>query len=44
LVRAGVVVNPYWNNYLRDGLLVVVYMVIAAAILYVRYRLKLKSR
>ena len=44
LVQAGVITNPYWNGYLRDGLLVCVYMVVAAVILYVRYRLKQKSR
>jgi hypothetical protein len=44
LVQAGVIVNPYWNNYLRDGLLVCFYMLIAGVILYVRYRIKYKSR
>jgi hypothetical protein len=44
LVQARVIANPYWNNYLRDGLLVCFYMVIAGAILLIRYRLKHKSR
>jgi hypothetical protein len=44
LVQTGVIVNPYWNNYLRDGLLVCVYMMVAAVILYVRYRLRQKPR
>jgi len=43
LVQAGVIANPYWNNYLRDGLLICVYMVIAAVVLYVRYWLKHRS-
>jgi len=44
LVQAGVIVNPYWNNYLRDGLLVCFYMLIAGGILLLRYRLKHKPR
>jgi hypothetical protein len=44
LVQAGVIVNPYWNHYLRDGLMICFYMVIAAVILYARYRLKQKPR
>jgi len=44
LVQAGVITNPYWNDYLRDGLLVIVYLLFAGAILLIRYRLKHKSR
>ena len=44
LVQAGVIVNPYWNNYLRDGLLVCFYMLTAGGVLLLRYRLKYKSR
>jgi hypothetical protein len=44
LVQAGVVTNPYWNNYLLDGLWGVAFMVFAGVILYVRHRLKQKSR
>jgi hypothetical protein len=44
LVQGGVIVNPYWNTYLRDGLLICVYMMVAAVLLYVRYRLKQKPR
>jgi hypothetical protein len=44
LVQAGVITNPYWNEYLLDGLWGVVFMVFAGVILYVRYRLKQKSR
>ena len=44
LVQAGVIANPYWNDYLRDGLLVNVYLLFAGAILLIRYSLKHKSR
>jgi hypothetical protein len=44
LVQAGVIVHPYWNNYLRDGLLVCFYMLVAGGVLLLRYRLKHKSR
>ena len=44
LAQAGVIANPYWNDSLRDGLMGVVFMVFAAAILLIRYRLKHKSR
>ncbi len=44
LVQAGVIANPYWNDYLWDGLLGVVFMVFAGIFLLIRYRLKHKSR
>jgi hypothetical protein len=44
LVQAGVVTNPYWNGYLRDGLMVNVYLLFAGAILLIRYKLTHKSR
>ena len=44
LVKAGVIVNPYWNDYLLQGLEVVLLMVFAGIFLLVRYRLKHKSR
>ena len=44
LVQAGVITNPYWNNYLRDGLMVNVYLLFAGAILLIRYKLTHKSR
>jgi hypothetical protein len=44
LVRAGVITNPYWNDYLFQGLGVVLYMAIAGLLLLVRYRLKHRSR
>ena len=37
LMQTGVITNPYWNEYLRDGLLICFYMVVAGAILYVRH-------
>ena len=40
LIRAGVIVNPYWNEYLRDGLSICFYMVIAGVILYFRHKFK----
>jgi len=43
LVRAGVITNPYWNDYLLDGLWGVVFMVFAAIVLLVRYRLRQKK-
>jgi hypothetical protein len=44
LVKAGVIVNPYWNSYLLDGLQINVYLLFAAAILLIRYKLKHKAR
>jgi hypothetical protein len=38
LIRAGVIVNPYWNGYLRDGLLINLALPVAGLILWVRYR------
>lgn len=40
LVQAEMIANPYWNTDLRDGLMVVLYMVIAGLILQARYKLK----
>jgi|WetSurMetagenome_2_1015567.scaffolds.fasta_scaffold151571_2 hypothetical protein len=38
LVRAGVITNPYWNTYILDGFWGVIFMVIAAIVLLIRYR------
>ncbi len=43
LGRAGVIANPYWNDYALDGLWGVVFMVLAAVALLIRYRLKQKK-
>jgi Protein of unknown function with HXXEE motif len=43
LVRAGVITNPYWNDYVLDGLWGVAFMVFAAIVLLVRYRLRQKK-
>jgi hypothetical protein len=43
LVQAGVITNPYWNGYLRDGLMVNVYLLFAGAILLIRYKLTHKT-
>jgi hypothetical protein len=40
LIQAGVIVNPYWNKYLLDGLSICFYMVIAGVILYIRHKFK----
>jgi Protein of unknown function with HXXEE motif len=44
LVQARVIANPYWNKYLLDGLWGVVFMVIAAIFLLIRYRLRRQRR
>jgi hypothetical protein len=44
LVQAKVIVNPYWNEYLRGGLLIVLYMAVAACVLLIRRKLKHRSR
>ena len=38
LVRAGVITNPYWNGYLRDGLLINLALPVAGLFLWVRYK------
>ena len=44
LVQAGVIVNPYWNDYLWQGLSVILFMAIAGILLLVRYRHKQQAR
>ena len=44
LLRAGVVVNPYWNDYVVQGLEVVLYMAIAGLLLLIRFKLKHRNR
>ncbi|MCJ7734612.1 MAG: HXXEE domain-containing protein [Anaerolineales bacterium] len=44
LVQAGVIANPYWNDYLLQGLEVILYMSFAGFFLWIRYRLKHKPR
>ncbi|HTX89595.1 MAG TPA: HXXEE domain-containing protein [Anaerolineales bacterium] len=38
LMRAGVIVHPYWNSYLRDGLLINLALPVAGLILWIRYK------
>ena len=38
LVRAGVITNPYWNDYLLNGLLINVALLFVGLFLLVRYR------
>lgn len=38
LIRAGEISNPYWNPGFRDGLLIVVAMMLANRLLVVRYK------
>jgi len=38
LVQAGVITNPYWNGYLRDGLLINLALPIAGLFLWIRYK------
>ncbi|HVP20425.1 MAG TPA: hypothetical protein VMS73_01040 [Anaerolineaceae bacterium] len=38
LVQAGAIRNPFWNPGLRDGLLIVVAMMLANRLLLVRYK------
>jgi hypothetical protein len=40
LVQAGVISNPYWNTYLRDGLLINLALPVAGFFLWVRYKRK----
>jgi len=44
LMRAGVVVNPYWNGYLQAGLLINLALPVAGFFLWVRYKLKLQRQ
>jgi len=44
LVRAGVITNPYWNGYLLNGLEIVVAMLLAGLILFIRYRRRQQHR
>jgi hypothetical protein len=43
LEKAGVIVNPFWNPFLVDGLEVNIYLLLAGALLLIRYKLKHKS-
>ena len=38
LVQARVITNPYWNGYLRDGLLINLALPVAGLILWIRYK------
>ncbi len=40
LVQAGVITNPYWNTFLRDGLLINLALPVAGLILWIRYKRK----
>jgi hypothetical protein len=44
LVQDGVITNPYWNNYLLDGLWGVAFMVFAAVFLLIRHRFMRQRR
>ena len=44
LVQAGVIANPYWNDYLLQGLEVILAMAIAGLFLWIRYRLRQQHR
>jgi hypothetical protein len=44
LVQAGVITNPYWNPGLRDGLLIVLAMVLANRFLVARYKRRQQTR
>ncbi len=43
LVQAGVIANPYWNSGLRDGLLIVLAMMLANRFLVARYKRRQQS-
>ena len=44
LIRAGVITNPYWNEYLLQGLEVILFMAIAGFLLWFRYRRRRRER
>jgi hypothetical protein len=44
LVQAGVITNPYWNPGLREGLLIVVAMMLANRLLMARYKRRQQHR
>ena len=44
LIRAGVITNPYWNDYLFQGLEVILFMAIAGFLLWFRYRRRRRER
>jgi hypothetical protein len=44
LVQAGAITNPYWNPGLRDGLLIVVAMLLANRVVIARYKRKQQRR
>jgi hypothetical protein len=43
LVQAGVIINPYWNDYLVNGLLINLALPVAGGLLWVRYRRRQKK-
>jgi hypothetical protein len=44
LVRAGVITNPYWNDYLLQGLEIIVALAAAGLFLWIRYRRRQPQR
>jgi len=44
LIRAGVITSPYWNEYLLQGLEVILFMAIAGFLLWFRYRRRRRER
>ena len=43
LVQAGVIANPYWNDYLLQGLEVIFFMAIVGLLLLVRFKRRQKN-
>ena len=44
LMKAGAIVNPYWNGYLQAGLLINLAFPVAGFMLWVRYKRKLRGQ
>ncbi len=40
LVQAGVITNPYWNPDLVSGVLINAFLLVIAAVLFIRYKLR----
>jgi len=43
LIQKGYITNPYWNGYLRDGLLINLALPVAGFFLWIRYKRKQKK-
>ncbi|HTX80418.1 MAG TPA: HXXEE domain-containing protein [Longilinea sp.] len=44
LMRAGEIVNPYWNEYSLEGLEIILAMAVVGFILWIRYKRRLPQR